>query len=111
MHIILKLGKNVTKIDKAKGKTKFHVYEFSRISQSQSLHKNVSFEVTNSQTLRSLLDKVSNIRNRILTNLKPELVTRNFQWNCMMYDLLVYTMHLLCKSMDWFLYDSDLRIR
>ena len=29
-------------------------------------------------------DKVSNLRNRILTNQKPELMIRNCQWNCML---------------------------
>ena len=29
-------------------------------------------------------DKVSNLRNRTLTNQKPELVIRNCQWNCML---------------------------
>ena len=31
----------------------------------------------------SFSDKVSNFRNKILTNLKPELMIRNCQWNCM----------------------------
>ena len=38
----------------------------------------------------SLFDEVLNFGNRILTNQKPELVIRNCQWNCMMYELLVY---------------------
>ena len=31
----------------------------------------------------SFFDTVSNFRNRILTNQKPELVTRNCHWKCM----------------------------
>ena len=31
----------------------------------------------------SFFDEVSNFRNKILTNLKPELMIRNCQWNCM----------------------------
>ena len=33
--------------------------------------------------LISFFDGVSNLRNRILTNQKRELVVSNFQWNCM----------------------------
>ena len=31
----------------------------------------------------SFSDEISNFRSKILTNMKPELVIRNCQWNCM----------------------------
>ena len=42
----------------------------------------------------SFFDEVSNFRNRILTNQKPELVIRNCQWNCML-ELVVLVIYVI----------------
>ena len=40
-------------------------------------------------TFISFFDEVSNFHNKLLGNQKPELVIRNFQWNCMCNSALI----------------------
>ena len=37
----------------------------------------------------SLFDKVSNLRNKVLTNQKPKLLIKNCQWNCLLQQIYV----------------------
>ena len=46
-------------------------------------------------------DEVSNFHNRILTNQRPELVMRNYLWNCMLIIAIYLCIHEKWSSWDY----------